>query len=454
MRFLSDIWRWVSQGLAAWAAQQHSDLWKLLMITYFISLGSYQLIKPFCLGESHALPEDSLLANVYPCNGSILYGAWVILSNPWAFWRDLAFVRLSEKWAAVETYFLLPRICCAVFLPRSTYELVAPVLAAVHRGLGPATLVIISFIEQQAPTTLAVWGMKTWPFMDIGFNAIFPTTPAVEVVYGILSLGWMVTLGLRYQHTHPDFQLHLPLRIVVCLASTSWLVLFQLYRRRLFVKRKLPFSEVLATAVSSSGPGVLKADGAGVSRLVTGVDQASNETSTYLIAGQVGTRTAVARIGTTGSNPTCTPAGVSGVHICSGHVQYNAFPGRYLSIHIKMGNAEVGQVREGYRTRIARVLKAAGLYLYELYIRQGCIDLTVDAWTASSEIGCGSTAADCEPDVDIGAIIRALHLNWNGEEDAINGVQLDTATNFTVMELGRTDMKSSESLCSSTSGSV
>ncbi|GIM01061.1 hypothetical protein Vretimale_5914 [Volvox reticuliferus] len=102
MRFLSDIWRWVSQGLAAWAAQQHSDLWKLLMITYFISLGSYQLIKPFCLGESHALPEDSLLANVYPCNGSILYGAWVILSNPWAFWRDLAFVRLSEKWVSKD----------------------------------------------------------------------------------------------------------------------------------------------------------------------------------------------------------------------------------------------------------------------------------------------------------------------------------------------------------------
>ncbi|GLI64854.1 hypothetical protein VaNZ11_008238 [Volvox africanus] len=324
-----------------------------------------------------------------------------------------------------------------------------------HRGLGPATLVLLSFITQQAPSAMALWGMKTWPFMDIGFNAMFPTTPAVEVVYGILSLGWMVTLGLHYQHTHPDFQLHLPLRILVCLASTSWLVLFQFYRRGASQNRNPPSGKInlARTAVLSSGPGVLDAERAGTSRPVSGSDQGSSEASSCTSAGMVGAHTVAACIAATRSNPTSASNDVSGEHTCCRHMLYKGFPGRWYSIHVKIGNADVKQVQEGYVNRIACVLAEVDLHLHQLYIRRGCIDLTMDAWTASNKVDSSGGAADCEPDVDIGAVIRALHLNWNREDIDVNEVDLDTTTDVTVTELDSTDMRSSESLSTSAPGS-
>ncbi|GIL45056.1 hypothetical protein Vafri_2000 [Volvox africanus] len=325
-----------------------------------------------------------------------------------------------------------------------------------HRGLGPATLVLLSFITQEAPSAMAVWCMKTWPFMDIGFNAMFPTTPAVELAYGILSLGWMVTLGLRYQHTHPECQLHLPLRILVCLASTSWLIIFQSYRRCAFPKRNPPSGKaaLAGTADLSSGPGVLDAEGAGMSRPVSGADQTSSEASTYTTAGMAGAHTVAARNVRTSSHPTSMSADVVGEHTCCGHMSYKAFRVRWYSIHVKIGNAKVEQVQEGYIDRIARVLAEVGLHLHQLYMRRGCIDLTMDAWTASNQVDSSGGAADGEPDVDIGAVIRALHMNWNGEDNAFNERDLDTTTEVSVTELGSTDMRSSESLSSSTSGSL
>ncbi|GLC64253.1 hypothetical protein PLESTF_000141600 [Pleodorina starrii] len=315
----------------------------------------------------------------------------------------------------METYFLWPRICCALLLPHHVYDSIAPVLAAIHRGLGPATLVVLSFLSAERPSNLAVWGIRTWPFMDICFNAMFPTTPLVELVYGVLSLSWMLTLCIRYHLMFPDMPLQLPFKLVVCFISTAWLVLFQKYRRRVSQKRHLESD--LQGSKASGAPSGNSSGAAGSSGL-----GGATSRSTGVGVGAGGLE----------CSETTAPFGLAKSHAPPGHVPYIALPGRSLSIHIKIGNAEPEQIQADYRDRIAAVLRAAGLSLQHLYVRRGCIELTVDvraesdalakanANAGSEDTGAAAAAAAAAADdchVDIGAIIQALQLDRQEDDD-------------------------------------
>ncbi len=138
-------------------------------------------------------------------------------------------------------------------------------------------------------------------------------------------------------------------------------------------------------------------------------------------------RAAAAAAGPASVNCTATAIGREAAHQ---YVPYDAAPNReplpycgrtaWRSTRVKISGADPSQLRPGYAGRVAGVVAAAGLQVAGVYVRRGCIELTVDAVDMGPGQGLGQAPAEAGQaaacSAEAAAVIDAARAELKGGE--------------------------------------